>query len=128
MNTAPTPVTAPVTTLRVERSSFHVNDCAACGARALAWLDVSPDGVETWRCLSCNTPMAGPNDGAPPLQRVGARAVRALGYAFVDEERHASSSKQSSCGAGGIRSCGSGGCSSGGSCGSGGGCGSGGCG
>lgn len=111
-----------IVSLKPDRESFPVVDCESCGKRALVWLDVGDDG-DTHRCLACNEPV---NDPASKI--VGPRAVRAMGYVFLDEKRRsAKSTKKSKCGPGGVRGCGTGGCSSGGSCGSGGGsCGSGG--
>lgn len=116
-----------LTSLGIEHQSFHVASCGTCKQRGLAWLDVDDEGSELWRCLSCGSELIADTPSAPPLQEVGARSVKALGYVFVDEVWSASSNKRSACGASGVRACPpSGGCSSGG-CGSGG-CGSGGCG
>ena len=110
----------PVVALRPDRETFPVVDCPGCGKRSLTWLDVGEDADVT-RCLSCN-------EAIPEVRIVGARAVRALGYVFLDEKRRsAKASPKGRCGVNGVRGCGSGGCSSGGSCGTGGGCG-GGCG
>lgn len=114
----------PIVALRPDRESFPVVDCVACGQRSLIWLDVAGD-EDVRRCLACN---AAVDEPAP--RGVGARALRAMGYVFLDEKRRSASAakSKSKCGPGGVRGCGTGGCSSGGSCGSGGGCSSGGCG
>lgn len=113
----------PIVALKPDHGAFPVSDCATCRTRTLVWLDVTPEG-EFERCVSCNERV-----GDSP-QVVGAKAVRSLGYVFLDEARERARNivKKSKCGSNGVRGCGSGGCSSGGSCGSSGGCSSGGCG
>jgi uncharacterized membrane protein YgcG len=115
---------AAVVALQLDRESFPLVACAACGTRALTYLDPVDESTDVRRCLACDAVV-----GDAALQLSGSRAVEALGYVFIDRARRALSKKKlSGCGAAGVKSCGSGGCSSGGSCGTGGGCSSGGCG
>lgn len=113
-------MSSPVTSLTVERSTFPVVQCAHCGQQALTYVDFSNTDDGERRCLSCDGLAAEPS-------LVGRRGIEALGYVFIGRDRAAVKGKpaQSKCGSKGVRSCGSGGCSSG-SCGTGGGC-SGGC-
>jgi uncharacterized membrane protein YgcG len=111
-------VSTAVTSLSVERTSFPVVNCVQCGKQSLTYADFEGDD-EVRRCLACDAPVS-------DLSQVGKRTVESLGYVFIGRDRSAVGAKpaQSKCGSKGVRSCGSGGCSSG-SCGTGGGCGGG---
>lgn len=114
----------PLTSLAVDHGALPVVDCAACGSRALVWLDVDDAGRDLERCLACNAPV-----DERRVRAAGERAIERMGYVFLDKKRKSKSAqKLSGCGAKGVKSCGTGGCSSGGCSTGGGGCSSGGCG
>ena len=115
-------MTAPLLNLSVDHGALPVVDCGACGQRALVYLDLGDDGSDIERCLACQAPVE-----PARIEQAGTRAVERMGYVFLDVKRKSKAAqKLSGCGARGVRSCGTGGCSSG-SCGTGG-CSSGGCG
>lgn len=108
--------------LEVERATFPVVECLACGREALAYLDPADDALHpegVLRCLACDSPVTA---GAPA--RAGLRRLRELGYELV-ASGEPSSALRGGCGSNGVRGCG-GSCGSGGGGGCGGGC-SGGC-
>jgi len=112
-----------LTALTPDRGRVPLAWCATCDQRRPAWLDLSDDLAEHWRCTGCDTALV-----EADFSTVSERGLGRDGYVVrTPHRRPATPAKLSGCGTKGVKSCGSGGCSSGGGCGSGG-CSSGGCG